>query len=51
VAAAACRQAQHVAGRYRADEFLAGRVALLITQGLTAGEQMIVLATASNQGC
>src|SRR6185369_8269645 len=32
----------------RTDAFLAGRVAAFITEGLTAGEQVIVLATASH---
>src|SRR6185503_19025359 len=40
--------AHHVAGLYRTDDFLAGRVASFITEGLTSGEQVIVLATASH---
>jgi hypothetical protein len=35
----------HVAGIYQTDGFLAERVASFITEGLTAGEQVIVLAT------
>ena len=38
----------HVAGFYQTDGFLAERVASFITEGLTAGEQVIVLATASH---
>ena len=38
----------HVAGFYETDGFLAERVASFITEGLTAGEQVIVLATASH---
>jgi hypothetical protein len=35
----------HVAGIYQTEGFLAERVASFITEGLTAGEQVIVLAT------
>ena len=35
----------HVAGFYETDGFLAERVASFITEGLTADEQVIVLAT------
>jgi DcmR-like sensory protein len=38
----------HVAGFYQTDAFLADRVAPFVTEGLTAGEQVIVLATASH---
>ena len=38
----------HVAGFYQTDGFLAERVASFITEGLTAGEQVIVLATPSH---
>jgi KaiC/GvpD/RAD55 family RecA-like ATPase len=48
VAVSASQPAHHVAGFYRTDDFLAGRVAAFITEGLTAGEQVIVLATASH---
>ncbi len=46
MAASAQQPAPHVAGFYRNDDFLAARVASFITDGLTAGEQVIVLATA-----
>jgi KaiC/GvpD/RAD55 family RecA-like ATPase len=36
----------HVAGFYQTDGFPAERVASFITEGLTAGEQVMVLATA-----
>ena len=48
MAVSASHPAQHVAGFYRTDDFLGGRVAGFITEGLTAGEQVIVLATASH---
>jgi len=48
VAVSASQSAHHVAGLYRTDDFLAGRVASFITEGLTSGEQVIVLATASH---
>ena len=38
----------HVAGFYDTDAFLTDRVASFVTEGLTAGEQVIVLATASH---
>jgi hypothetical protein len=38
----------HIAGFYETDGFLAERVASFITEGLTAGEQVIVLATAAH---
>jgi hypothetical protein len=40
----------HVAGFYETDGFLAERVASFITEGPTAGEQVIVLATTSHWG-
>lgn|GEM_PF-1485239 len=42
------RTAHHVAGFYHTDGFLANRVAAFITEGLTGGEQVIVMATASH---
>ena len=48
MAVSASEAAHHVVGFYRSDDFLAGRVAAFITEGLTAGKQVIVLATASH---
>jgi len=48
VVASASQPARHVVGFYRTHDFLASRVASFITEGLTAGEQVIVLATASH---
>ena len=48
MAASALRPAHHIVGVYRTDDFLAGRVASFITEGLTSGEQVIVLASTSH---
>jgi hypothetical protein len=48
MAALAPRQSVHVAGFYQTDSFLAERVAAFISEGLTAGERVIVLVTASH---
>jgi hypothetical protein len=46
--ASAPQPSVHVAGFYQTDSFLADRVTSFIIEGLTAGEQVIVLATVSH---
>lgn len=46
--ASASQPSVHVAGFYQTDDFLAERVASFVTEGLTVGEQVIVLATAAH---
>jgi MEDS: MEthanogen/methylotroph, DcmR Sensory domain len=46
--ASTSQRSRHVAGFYETDGFLADRVASFITEGFTAGEQVIVLATAAH---
>jgi MEDS: MEthanogen/methylotroph, DcmR Sensory domain len=48
VTASTAQPSIHVAGFYDTDGFLADRVASFITEGFTAGEQVIVLATAAH---
>jgi hypothetical protein len=46
--ASTLQPSNHVAGFYDTDGYLAERVASFITEGFTAGEQVIVLATAAH---